>query len=92
MIYCLYADLFGGGESGHFDDATARLAHLEALGVDCVWLLPILDSPLRDGGFDVRQYCAVRGTLGGNAAFERFLAEAHRRGIRVLFDVAINHW
>jgi maltose alpha-D-glucosyltransferase/alpha-amylase len=90
VVYGMYVDLFAGGD-GTFDAAVARLPHLAALGVTCVWLLPVLESPLLDAGFDISDYASVRASLGGTPAFERFVDAAHARGILVLFDVAINH-
>ncbi|MCX7279206.1 MAG: alpha-amylase family glycosyl hydrolase, partial [Burkholderiales bacterium] len=74
-----------------------RLPYLQDLGVTCLWLLPILDSPMRDAGFDISDYTRIRSELVGGsdaaaqATFAEFLAEAHRRNIRVIFDVAMNH-
>lgn len=97
IIYTLYVDLFNENFNGLID----RLDYLQELGVSCLWLLPILDSPMRDAGFDVRNYDRVRGDLLGLAdgfdkaeqkeVFGHFLQEAHKHGIRVIFDVAINH-
>lgn len=94
IIYSLYVDLFNDDFSGLID----KLDYLQDLGVTCLWLLPILDSPMRDMGFDIRCYHRIRGELLGNvpgrepqAIFRHFLAEAHERNIKVIFDVAINH-
>lgn len=97
IVYSLYVDLFNEDFNGLID----RLDYLEELGVNCLWLLPILDSPMRDAGFDVRNYDRVRSELLGltddfakedqEKVFGHFLKEAHQRGIRVIFDVAINH-
>ncbi len=97
VIYSLYVDLFNKDFAGLMD----KLDYLEDLGVNCLWLLPILDSPMRDAGFDIRNYDRIRADLLGLSGdfdkseqeiiFGRFLKEAHNRGIRVIFDVAINH-
>ncbi|MBC7682368.1 MAG: alpha-amylase, partial [Ferruginibacter sp.] len=93
VVYSLYVDLF----NKDFKGLTNRLAYLQDLGVTCLWLLPILDSPMRDAGFDISDYTKIRSELvgGSDAAaqgtFAEFLAEAHRRNIRVIFDVAMNH-
>ncbi len=97
VIYSLYVDLFNKDFSG----LTQKLDYLEDLGINCLWLLPILDSPMRDAGFDIRNYDRIRaGLLGLPRNFEKteqenlfgdFLQKAHRRGIRVIFDIAINH-
>ena len=97
VVYSLYVDLFNKDFSG----LTDKLDYLEDLGVSCLWLLPILDSPMRDAGFDIRNYDRIRADLLGlpenfdkaeqEKIFGDFLAEAHRRGIRVIFDIAMNH-
>ena len=97
IVYSLYVDLF----NKDFQGLTDKLDYIQNLGVNCLWLLPILDSPMRDAGFDIRQYTKVRDGLLGLPAdateadkkdvFAKFLAEAHKRGLRVIFDIAMNH-
>jgi maltose alpha-D-glucosyltransferase / alpha-amylase len=97
VVYSLYVDLFNRDFSG----LTARLDYLQDLGVNCLWLLPVLDSPMRDAGFDISDYRKIRKDLSGlgeNATdeqvdelFRNFLDEAHSRGLRVIFDIATNH-
>jgi maltose alpha-D-glucosyltransferase/alpha-amylase len=97
IVYALYVDLF----NRDFEGLIEKLDYLEELGVNCLWLLPILDSPMRDAGFDIRNYDRVRHDLLGldenfnkieqEEVFGHFLKEAHSRGIRVVFDIAINH-
>jgi maltose alpha-D-glucosyltransferase/alpha-amylase len=80
---------------------TGRLEYLQDLGVNCLWLLPILDSPMRDAGFDISHYRKIRKDLSGlgekatdddlDRIFRDFLDEAHRRGMKVIFDIATNH-
>ncbi len=97
IVYSLYVDLFNKDFSG----LTEKLDYLEYLGVNCLWLLPVLDSPMRDAGFDIRDYSQIRHELLGlpenataeekRAAFAAFLSNAHERGIKVIFDIAVNH-
>lgn len=87
VVYSLYVDLF----ADDFDGLTEKLDYLEDLGVTVVWLLPVLESPMVDQGFDVSDFTRVREELGGNDAFLEFVEAAHDRGIRVVFDVPINH-
>jgi maltose alpha-D-glucosyltransferase / alpha-amylase len=93
VVYSLYVDLFN--ES--FEGLTEKLDYLQPLGVSCLWLLPILDSPMQDAGFDIRNYDKVRSDLVKSkdktpeTVFEEFVKEAHTRGISVIFDVALNH-
>lgn len=97
IVYSLYVDLFNKDFAGLID----RLDYLEDLGVNCLWLLPILDSPMRDAGFDIRNYDRIRADLIGlpenfakedqEKLFRELLSEAHQRGIRIIFDIAMNH-
>ena len=97
VVYSLYVDLF----NKDFKGLTERLDYLRGLGVNCLWLLPVLESPMRDAGFDISDYRKIRKDLAGlgeNAAddeidrlFRNFLDEAHDHGIRVIFDIATNH-
>ena len=97
VVYALYVDFF----AETFDGLIGKLDHLKELGATCIWLLPILDSPMRDAGFDIRDYRNIRADLLGlpldtsaevkQKAFRDFLAEAHAHGLRVIFDIAMNH-
>lgn len=97
IVYALYVNLF----NEDFIGLTEKLDYIQNLGVNCLWLLPILDSPMRDAGFDIKKYDRIRPELLGltnesnkeeqEAVFGSFLEEAHSRGIRVIFDIAINH-
>jgi alpha-glucosidase len=85
-----FADSNGDG-IGDLDGVTAHLEYLKDLGIDAIWLNPINPSPLEDWGYDVSDYCGIHSDLGDLAAFERLIAEAHRRGIRVIVDLVPNH-
>ena len=76
---------------GDFPGLTSRLDYIQDLGVDCLWLLPFYPSPLRDDGYDIADYRDVSPHYGKMADFEAFIAEAHRRGIRVIADLVVNH-
>jgi maltose alpha-D-glucosyltransferase/alpha-amylase len=68
-----------------------NLDYLEWLGVDCLWLLPFYQSPLRDGGYDISDFYTVLPESGIVDDVDMFLDEAHRRGIRVVADMVMNH-
>ncbi|MGA9723452.1 MAG: alpha-amylase family glycosyl hydrolase [Candidatus Binatus sp.] len=85
-----FADSNGDG-IGDLDGVTAHLDYLSVLGIDAIWLNPINPSPLDDWGYDVSDYCGIHPDLGDLAAFDRLIAEAHRRGIRVIVDLVPNH-
>jgi maltose alpha-D-glucosyltransferase/alpha-amylase len=76
---------------GDFRGLTERLDYLEWLGINCVWLLPMYKSPLRDGGYDISDYYAMLPEYGTLEDFKNFLTAAHARGIRVIADLVINH-
>jgi len=97
IVYSTYADLFNNNLQG----LREKLPYLQDLGVTCLWLLPILESPMKDAGFDISDFDTVRSDILGvpseatqhekDAVFATFVTEAHRRGIRLIFDIAINH-
>ena len=97
IVYSLYVNLY----NEDFYGLTEKLDYIKNLGINCLWLLPILQSPMRDAGFDISKYDRIRPSLLGlsdestrddqEVVFGSFLEEAHKRGIRVIFDVAINH-
>jgi len=68
-----------------------RLDYLQWLGVDCLWLPPVFDSPLRDGGYDTRDYYSVHPDVGTVEDLAELIAGAHHRGMRVISDVVMNH-
>ncbi|MFL6283609.1 MAG: maltose alpha-D-glucosyltransferase [Pyrinomonadaceae bacterium] len=80
-----------GDGVGDFRGLTEKLDYLEWLGVDCLWLLPMYESPLRDGGYDIADYYKILPEYGTLEEFREFLDSAHRRGIRVITDLVINH-
>jgi maltose alpha-D-glucosyltransferase/alpha-amylase len=85
-----YSDANGDG-MGDFPGLLTRLDHLKALGIDCVWLLPMYPSPFRDDGYDISDYCAVHPQYGTLDDFRAFLAAAHERGLRVITELVLNH-
>jgi maltose alpha-D-glucosyltransferase/alpha-amylase len=85
-----YADANGDG-IGDFQGLTERLDHVQALGVNTLWLLPFYPSPLRDDGYDVADYEDVHPNYGTLDDFRNFLGEAHRRGLRVITELVVNH-
>ncbi|TDC22258.1 maltose alpha-D-glucosyltransferase [Streptomyces sp. 8K308] len=80
-----------GDGSGDLRGVTEKLDHLSWLGVDCIWLLPFFDSPLRDGGYDVSDYRSVLPEFGTINHFVELLDAAHARGMRVVTDMVMNH-
>jgi maltose alpha-D-glucosyltransferase / alpha-amylase len=76
---------------GDIPGLIGRLDYLQWLGVDCIWLLPINRSPMRDGGYDISDYYDVQPEYGSVDDVRRLVAEAHRRGMRVIMDLVMNH-
>ncbi|AYB33816.1 maltose alpha-D-glucosyltransferase [Chryseolinea soli] len=76
---------------GDFQGIIQRLDYLEDLGINTIWLLPFYPSPLKDDGFDVIDHCDVHPDYGNLSDFKQFLKEAHRRGIRVITELILNH-
>lgn len=76
---------------GDFRGLTQKLDYLHDLGVTTVWLLPFCPSPLKDDGYDMSDYTDIHPIYGNIADCEIFLREAHRRGIRVITELALNH-
>jgi alpha-glucosidase len=85
-----FADSDGDGW-GDLRGATSRLDHLASLGVDVVWLSPFHPSPMRDHGYDVADHRGVDPRFGTHDDLDVLLREAHRRGLRVLGDLVVNH-
>ncbi|MDA8290341.1 MAG: maltose alpha-D-glucosyltransferase [Actinomycetota bacterium] len=80
-----------GDGVGDIRGIVEKLDYLAWLGIDCIWLLPFYPSPLRDGGYDVADYWSVAPDCGSVDDVALLVAEAHRRGIRIIADLVINH-
>ncbi|HEX3327101.1 MAG TPA: alpha-amylase family glycosyl hydrolase [Actinomycetota bacterium] len=81
-----------GDGVGDLEGVTRRLDHLsQTLGVDAVWLTPFYPSPMKDFGYDISDHTAVDPLFGDLPAFDRLVAQAHRRGLRVIVDFVPNH-
>ena len=94
VVYQIYprsfADTDGDGV-GDLPGIIDRLGYLEELGVDAIWLSPVYPSPGLDAGYDVSDHTSVDRLFGTEADFDRLVAEAHRRGMRVVLDLVMNH-
>jgi maltose alpha-D-glucosyltransferase / alpha-amylase len=94
IIYELHVRSFqdsNGDGVGDFAGLTSRLGYLYDLGVTAIWLLPFYPSPLRDDGYDIADYRGIHPSYGTMADFRSFLDEAHRRGLRVITELVVNH-
>ena len=94
VIYELHVRAFhdsDGDGTGDFRGLTSKLDYLRDLGVTSIWLLPFYPSPLKDDGYDISDYCNVHPRYGSLADFKNFLRAAHRRGLRVITELVLNH-
>ena len=80
-----------GDGFGDFRGLTQKLDYLEDLGITAIWLLPFYPSPLKDDGYDIADYTDVHHRYGRLEDFKEFLVEAHKRGIRVITELVLNH-
>lgn len=94
ITYELYIRAFADGDGdghGDFNGLRERLDYLQWLGVDCIWLLPMYPSPLRDDGYDIASFFGINPTFGLVEDFVMTVEEIHRRGMRVITDLVVNH-
>ena len=94
VIYELHVRAFSDGNAdgiGDFKGLTEKLDYLQDLGVTALWLLPFYPSPLKDDGYDIASYTEIHPDYGTLKDFRNFLREAHRRGLRVITELVLNH-
>jgi maltose alpha-D-glucosyltransferase / alpha-amylase len=94
IIYELHVRAFfdsNGDGKGDIQGLIAKLPYLQDLGINCLWLLPMYPSPLRDDGYDIADFYAIHPDYGTLEDFQRLVDAAHARGIRVLTELVVNH-
>ncbi|MGD0082613.1 MAG: maltose alpha-D-glucosyltransferase [Acidimicrobiales bacterium] len=94
IFYELHVRAFADSDSdgrGDFRGLAHRLDYLHQLGVTALWLLPFYPSPLRDDGYDIADYTSIHPDYGTLADFKRFVDEAHKRDMRVITELVLNH-
>jgi len=94
LVYELHVKTFfdsNGDGIGDFAGLTSRLDYVQDLGVTAIWLLPFYPSPFRDDGYDVSDYHNVHPSYGTRNDFRQFVREAHKRGLRVITELVVNH-
>ncbi|MEZ5114770.1 MAG: maltose alpha-D-glucosyltransferase [Candidatus Nanopelagicales bacterium] len=94
VIYQVHVKSFfdsDGDGIGDFRGLSEKLDYLQDLGVTALWVMPFYPSPLRDDGYDIADYTGVNPSYGTMADVKRFVDEAHRRGLRVITELVINH-
>lgn len=94
VYYELYPRAFADGDGdghGDFEGLRQRLDHLQWLGVDCIWVTPIYPSPLKDDGYDISSFYGVGTKFGQLEDFKMTVEEVHRRGMKIILDLVVNH-
>jgi maltose alpha-D-glucosyltransferase/alpha-amylase len=94
VIYELHIKAFfdsNGDGMGDFAGLIKKLDYLQDLGITAIWVLPFYPSPLRDDGYDIADYYSINSHYGNLEEFQQFLAEAHRRNLKVITELVINH-
>jgi len=94
IIYELHIKAFcdsNGDGIGDFSGLMLKLDYLQNLGVTAIWVLPFYPSPLRDDGYDIADYYSINPSYGDLKQFKKFLNEAHKRGLKVITELVINH-
>src|SRR5687768_12823657 len=80
-----------GDGIGDFRGLTEKLDYIASLGVDCIWILPMYPSPLKDDGYDVADFRGIHPDYGTLDEFRAFLNSAHALGLKVIADLVVNH-
>lgn len=94
VVYQIYPKSFydtTGNGTGDIQGIIKKLDYLKKLGVDVLWLTPIYKSPQKDNGYDISDYYSIQEEYGTMDDFDQLLAEAHKRGIKIIMDIVINH-
>ena len=94
VVYQVYPRSFcdsNGDGIGDLNGITSKLDYLKELGIDVIWLSPVYQSPNDDGGYDISDYQAIMKEFGTMEDFDRLLASAHERGIKIVMDLVVNH-
>ena len=94
VIYQLHVRSFFDSNDdgvGDFRGLTQKLDYIARLGVNAIWLLPFYPSPMRDDGYDIARYRGINPVYGTQRDFRTFVREAHRRGLKVITELVVNH-
>jgi oligo-1,6-glucosidase len=94
VVYQIYPRSFNDSNQdgiGDIQGIIEKLDYLKLLGIDVIWLSPIYDSPNDDNGYDIRNYQKIMSEFGTMADFEQMLVEVHKRGMKLVMDLVVNH-
>ncbi len=94
VVYQIYPRSYNdsnGDGIGDLNGITEKLDYIKELGIDVIWLSPVYKSPLDDNGYDISDYQAILEDFGTMEDFDHMLAEAHKRGLKIVMDLVVNH-
>ncbi|WP_280951874.1 alpha,alpha-phosphotrehalase [Alteribacter populi] len=94
VVYQIYPKSFNdtmGNGIGDLEGIIEKLDYLKELGVDIIWLTPVYKSPQKDNGYDISDYFSIHEEYGTMEDFDRLLAEAHKRDLKIIMDIVVNH-
>lgn len=94
VVYQIYPKSFqdsNGDGIGDIPGIISRLDYLEKLGIDVIWLSPVYESPMDDNGYDISDYRAIHPDFGTMEDMDQLIAEADKRGIKIVMDLVVNH-
>ena len=94
VVYQIYPKSFNdttGDGKGDLNGIIEKLDYIKYLGVDYIWLTPIYESPMNDNGYDISDYFKINEEFGTLDDFKKLIYEAHRRDLKVMLDIVINH-
>ena len=94
VVYQIYPRSFKdttGNGLGDLQGVIEKLDYIKSLGVNMIWICPIYESPNRDNGYDISDYKKISDAFGGNETFERLVSEMHKRDLKIITDLVVNH-
>jgi oligo-1,6-glucosidase len=94
VVYQIYPRSFKdttGNGLGDLQGVIEKLDYIKSLGVNMIWICPVYESPNRDNGYDISDYKKISHAFGGNETFERLVSEMHKRDLKIIMDLVVNH-
>ena len=94
VVYQIYPRSFKdttGNGLGDLQGVIEKLDYIKSLGVNMIWICPVYESPNRDNGYDISDYKKISDAFGGNETFERLVSEMHKRDLKIIMDLVVNH-
>ena len=94
VVYQIYPRSFKdttGNGLGDLQGVIEKLDYIKSLGVNMIWICPVYESPNHDNGYDISDYKKISDVFGGNETFERLVSEMHKRDLRIIMDLVVNH-